>query len=106
MRQLIFNVKEQALDKNNKSTFGGIIAGTEGYLGAKFIFYGNAWSECKKAASFWVGDQEYAVLLDKYDSCLIPKEALKGDRFEVSLTGLKDGYVIKTNKIKVKQEVV
>ena len=106
MRQLIFNIKEQTLDKSKKTSFKGIVAGSAGYLGAKFMFYGNAWAGCKKAASFWVDEQEYGILLDKYDSCVIPKEALVGDRFEVSLTGLKDGYIIKTNKIEVRQEVV
>lgn len=106
MRQLLFNVKGQTLDKSNKSTFNGIVAGTSGYLAVKFIFYGNDWAGCTKAASFWIDDQEYGALLDKYDSCLIPKEALVGDRFEVSLTGMKDDYIIKTNKIEVRQEVV
>lgn len=106
MRQLLFNVKGQALDKSNKRTFNGIVAGTSGYLSVKFIFYGNDWAECTKAVSFWVNDQEYGVLLDKYDSCIIPKEALIGDRFEVSLTGMKDDYLITTNKIEIRQEVV
>lgn len=106
MRQLIFTVKEQTLEKNKKTSFNGIVAGTAGYLGAKFIFYGNAWSNCKKAASFWTNGVEYPVLLDDNSSCVIPKEILAGDRFEVSLTGLKEGYIIKTNRIEVTQEVV
>lgn len=106
MRQLLFTVKEQTLEKNKKSSFNGIVAGTAGYLGAKFIFYGNAWTDCQKAASFWVNDVEYAVLLDSNSSCVIPKEALLGDRFEVSLTGLKNDYIIKTNRVEITQEVV
>lgn len=106
MRILDFIVKGQSLTKNPDCDFGNIVAGTKGYLMARFQFYGNEWNGCKKAASFWVDDKEHAALLDENNSCVIPAEALVNDRFEVSLTGLKDGLLIKTTKVKVKQEVV
>ena len=106
MRILDFIVKGQSLTKNPDCDFGNIVAGTKGYLSARFQFYGNEWNGCKKAASFWVGDTEHAVLLDENNSCVIPAEVLINDRFEVSLTGLKDGLLIKTTKTKVKQEVI
>ena len=104
MRVLDFIVKGQSLIKNPDCDFGNIVAGTRGYLSARFQFYGNEWNTCKKAASFYLEDREFAVLLDENNSCLIPNEVLVSDRFEVSLTGLNDGLLIKTTKTKVKQE--
>lgn len=106
MRILDFIVKGQSLTKNPDCDFGNIVAGTRGYLSARFQFYGNEWNTCKKAASFYLEDREFAVLLDENNSCLIPNEVLVSDRFEVSLTGLKNEMLIKTTKVKVKQEVV
>lgn len=104
-RTLEFNVDGQRLMRRRDCDFSGIVAGSIGYLRAKFNFTLKGWYGCTKAASFWVGDKEYAVLLDKDDSCMIPSEALIGDRFEVSIMGAKTGYKIETTKVKVRQEV-
>jgi hypothetical protein len=85
--------------------FSGIVAGSVGYLRAKFHFTSREWARCTKAARFWCGDKEYAVLLDDDNSCDIPAEALKEDRFHVSVLGAKTGYRIETTKLKVRQEV-
>ena len=69
------------------------------------MFWGNDWRGCKVAASFWYDGKEYAVLLDDNNSCVIPAEALVGDRFEVSLTGARGTNLIKSTKVTVKQEV-
>lgn len=105
-RTLVFNVEQQRLTRNRECDFSGIVAGSVGYLRAKFNFPIKGWHGCTKAASFWVGEKdEYAVLLDKDDSCTIPAAALVKDKFYVSVMGAKTGYKIETNKIKVKQEV-
>lgn len=104
-RILQFDVDKQRIVRNKSCDFSGIVAGSKGYLYAKFFFVQEEWHECRKAASFWIDDQEYAVLLDENDSCEIPAEALTGDRFYVSVTILQDGRLIPTNKTKVKQEV-
>lgn len=107
-RTLEFEVKQQRLIKKRDCDFTNIVAGTVGYLKAKFYFSRSEWRGCKKAASFWVGDEEYAELLDANNTCIIPKEVLAGDRFYISITGLRPGtdYKIVTNKTKVKQEVL
>lgn len=106
MRTLEFKVDRQRLTKQPGCDFSNIVAKTTGYLHAKFNFSQNEWGGCKKAASFWIGSNEYPVLLDDNDSCVIPSEALVGDYFEVSVTGAKrDGYRISTNKFKIRQEV-
>ena len=104
MRTLEFNVNGQRLKKKSDCDFSGIVAGSVGYLRAKFYF-SKEWDGCKKAASFWREGLEYAVLLDENDSCLIDSTALTDDCFEVSVTGMRAGYNIKSGKVKVRQEV-
>lgn len=104
MRTLEFTVDCQKVRKKSDCDFSGIVAGSVGFLRAKFYF-SQEWSDCKKAASFWVESQEHSVILDENDSCTIPAEALSTERFEVSVTGAKRGYKITTNKTKVRQEV-
>lgn len=107
-RFLEFKVDKQRLMKKEDCDFSFIVAGSAGYLRAKFHF-SEEWAGCKKAASFWIGDVEHAALLDKNDECVIPKEALFGECFAVSVTGrggtTGDPYKISTNRIKVRQEV-
>jgi hypothetical protein len=104
MRTLSFTVNGQVLKKNTDCDFSGLVAGSSGYLRAKFIF-DSEWRDCNKAASFWVDGQEHAVLLDSLDACLVPDEALAGSQFEVSVTGVRDKFKIATTKTKVRQEV-
>lgn len=104
MRTLEFTVDCQKVRKKSDCDFSGLIAGSIGFLRAKFHF-SEEWKECRKAASFWVKGQEYAVLLDEDDSCMISPEALSSERFEVSVTGVRQGFKIVTNKTKVRQEV-
>lgn len=105
MRTLEFTVDCQKLRKKSDCDFSGIVAGSVGLLRARFDC-SNEWNGCKKAASFWVNNKEYAVMLDKKNCCDIPPEALTSDRFEVSLTGVKADYKITTTKTKVRQEVI
>ena len=106
MRILEFEVKGQTIEKREGSDFSGLVAGTDGYLQAKFIFKGNEWRECIKAASFFSDGVEYAAILDSNNTCVIPKEALTRRRFSVSITGIRKGFKIKTNRTDVKQEVM
>lgn len=104
-RILEFDVNKQRLIKKRSCDFSNIVAGSVGYLKAKFYFSQNEWAGCKKAASFWINEQEYARILDENDSCDIPPEVLTGYKFSVSVTGVRSDYKILTNKIKVRQEV-
>lgn len=104
MRILQFVADGQRLKKQTDCDFSGLVAGSEGYLRAKFTF-SDEWLGCKKAASFWVGSQEYAKLLDDDNSCVIPAEALIGALFEVSVVGAKPNYKISSTRTKVRQEV-
>lgn len=103
-RVLEFIVTGQKLSKKPGCDFSNLVAGSIGYLRAKFYF-SNEWSDCKKAASFWLNDKEHGVLLDDRDSCEIPPEVLTNRAFEVSVTGGRNGNLIPTAKIKVRQVV-
>lgn len=104
-RILEFDVIKQRITRRKTCDFTRIVAGSSGYLRAKFRFSQNEWRGCRKAASFWLGDEEHAVLLDKNDTCIIPAEVLTSDKFSVSVTGMRENYKITTNRTKVKQEV-
>ena len=104
IRTLEFEVKQQNLNKKRGCDFSRIVAGTSGYLRAKFYF-SEEWNGCAKVASFESSSVEgpQAILLDYEDSCDIPAEVLKADRFEVSVLGGKNNMRINTNKYKVRQ---
>lgn len=106
MRILEFNVVKQRLTKKQECDFGGLVAGSVGYLHAKFHFSENEWGNCTdKIARFWIDEQEHAERLDQNNCCVIPPEVLTGKKFEVSVLGVAPGYKLETNKIKVRQEV-
>lgn len=105
MRILEFNVNKQRLNKELTCDFSGLVAGSVGYLHAKFHFSGNEWNEYStKIARFWLGDEEYAQTLDENNSCVIPPEVLTGRKFEVSVLGAAPGK-LETNRIAVRQGV-
>lgn len=106
-RTLEFRADKQKLSKNPGCDFSNIVAGSTGYLRAKFYF-SEEWDGTMKAASFFSAEsEEHAVLLDENDECDIPAEVLSGKYFLVSMLGAKEPkYVLQTNKMKVKQEVI
>lgn len=103
MRLLEFKVDKQYLKKDPDCDFTKIVAGSKNYLKAHFTF-SEDWDGCKKAASFWRGKEEHAVLLMN-DECVIPEEVLVGMTFGVSVLGQKDDVQIPTNQTTVRQEV-
>lgn len=105
MRVLEFEIKGQRLLKKRTCNFSGLIAGSVGYLYAKFDFP-EEWSDCTvKIARFWIGEEEHAVTLDKDNCCQVPSKVVGNESFEVSVLGACSSYRIKTNKIKIRQEV-
>lgn len=110
MRTLDFVVDRQLMYKHPACDFNNLVAGSVGYLRAKFHF-SKEWDECnRKVARFWIGDREVPVLLDEEGSCNIPPEVLTGKVFKVKVVGAKvEGseaiFKIETMKVRVKQEV-
>lgn len=105
MRTLRFIVRAQGLSRDPACDFGGLVAGSAGYLKAYFALDA-AWKGCAVAASFWREGKEYAVPVAGGE-CEIPAEALCGPVFAVSLTGRRgDAYRISTGRAYVRQEVI
>lgn len=101
MRTLNFEINGQNLKKNGD--FTGLIIGSSGFLKCHADFSSD-WDQCLIAASFWVNEEEYPVILDDNNECLIPDEVTSNKKFSVSFTGVgADHYTITTNKIKVYQ---
>ena len=107
MRLLEFQVNQQSLRKLPGCDFSGIVAGSSGYLRAKFHF-AEDWNEYPKKAANFVGEGEHAhaVPLDENNECDIPTEVLTGSFFNVTVFGTNERQTITyTKEYKVKQEV-
>ena len=110
MRTLEFIVNKQRLLRKADCDFSHIVAGSVGYLKAKFKF-SQEWDGCNKAADFILKDPsgtlKHGVLLDGDNACDIPSDVLTGSEFYISVKGVKAGgrYQIETSEIRVKQEV-
>ena len=101
MRILEFNVNGTVISKNPKCNFEGLVKNS-GNLMAKFNF-SREWSGFKLAASFIKLGEEFPVLI-KNGTCLIPENAITWKEFSVQIVGVKDGEIIKTNKLIIVQE--
>lgn len=104
MRVLKFVVTGQSITVDPTCDTSGLVAGSVGYLHAEFNVDA-VWNGCKIAASFWNGVGESAAPVQNR-MCVIPAKALTEHSFSVSLTGVKPGYRIQTNKVKLFQEVL
>ena len=105
MRTLVFKVDGQKIYPNSLSEIGGLVAGTSGYIKARFLF-SEDWKGCAKAAAFNLvdGTEREPSALDKENSCLIPKAVLEYHEFDMKLLGRgTGGYVITTRPIRIKQ---
>ena len=104
VRTLVFNVKNQIIQKEPSCDFSGLVANTSGYLKAKFVL-SDAWDNCAKVAGFFSkDDQEFPpCVLDENNSCEIPSDALKYHEFKIRLYGKRDNYMITTQPITIKQ---
>ena len=72
VRQLIFTIKEQSM---YLTTRGKVVADSQGYLGAKFLF-SDDWAGTLKIAQFKRGNLFYSIMLDSNDECTVPWEVL------------------------------
>lgn len=101
MRTLKFIVEGQHIEKDPSCDFSGLVAGTEGYLQAKFSF-SEEWNGCGKIAEFRLHATAEPVSVKLVgDACAIPPEALIGKSFKVSVIGIRKGFRIQTNMVEV-----
>lgn len=103
MRVLDFIAGGQSLKRDPLCDFSGIVAGSRGYLQARFRFTKD-WAGCKKVAVFACKGVEYPVGL-KDNMCTIPEEALAGSSVQVYIVGQRGDYRITTDKTAFSQTV-
>lgn len=107
MRTLEFKVNRQIISKQPGCDFSGLVAGSNGYLRAKFNFNGPEWEGCEKSAGFWIGERRVNVPLDENDECDIPAQVLGETEFRVQAMGTRKfergRFSIDTNCYRVKQ---
>jgi hypothetical protein len=91
------------LEKDSSCDFSGLVAGTSGYLKAKFVF-SKEWNGFVKVAGFLSkDDKEFPpCVLSNENECYIPTEALKYHEFKIVLYGKKNNITITTRPIIVK----
>lgn len=104
MRLLRFCVVGQKLSRNPESDFTGLIRGSKGFLKCSFSL-SEEWKDCRVAASFWHYDKEIDAAPVIGGNCTIPDSVTDYRKFEVSLVGVRKGYRITTNRVKIEQEV-
>ena len=107
MRVLEFKVDRQTISKQPGCDFSGLVAGSNGYLRAKFNFVGPEWEGTDKLAAFWISDRKHGVALDENDECDIPSQVLVATEFRVQVIGRRKferaRFGIETNSYRVKQ---
>ena len=104
MRTLVFTVKNQIIQRDISCDFSGLVAGTSGYLKAKFTF-SESWNGCAKVVGFFLknGEELPPCTLSNDNTCVIPTEALKHHEFSIVLYGKNKSYTITTRPITIKQ---
>lgn len=105
MRTLKFNVIGQTITLAPECDVSNLVAGTNGYVQAKFTF-SHEWNGCVKVAAFYsnLGTEYPPQALKNGEVCDIPAEALKKSIFKVKVFGKKNEYKICTNKVTVHQK--
>ena len=105
MRILVFKVDGQTIYPNSLSDISGLVAGTSGYIKAKFLF-SDDWNRCAKVVAFnsLDGKEFEPKALDDENSCFVSSEALEYHEFEMKVLGKGKGdYTITTRPIRIKQ---
>lgn len=104
MRILDFEVNGQIITKKADCNFSNIVAGSEGYLQARFDF-SPEWDNCVKVAAFYYGRTEFPPqVIGEDNTCDIPAEALVNSMFHIQVIGQRKGYKISTNKVIIEQD--
>lgn len=104
MKTINFKVNGQRLSLEN-GLRGRVLAGTKGYLVAKFTF-SEDWDGFQKVAAFYDGDgHEYPRPLVS-NQCMVPDEVTDGVKFKVKVFGKQGNSMVFTDTETVRQRVV
>lgn len=105
MRTLKFIVNGQSIIQDPDCDFSNLVPGTTGYLRAQFKF-SNEWAGTDKVAGFYsvLGREFEPQVINPLNTCDIPVEALKGEKFKIQVFGLKGAdFKLTTDKVTVCQ---
>ena len=105
MRTLKFIVNGQNIEKDPDCDFDNLVPGTEGYVRAEFKF-SNEWAGTDKVAGFYsaMGREYPPRVLTPLNTCDIPAEALKCEKFKIQVFGLRGAdFKLTTDKVTVRQ---
>lgn len=101
MRILDFIVSGQTIKRDPSCDFTGLVAGSRGYVLARFRF-STDWAGCKKVVIFSGNGTERPTPLTN-NMCEIPAEVLTGTAVQVRAVGRRDGYQITTGTVAFSQ---
>lgn len=104
MKILDFNVVGQTITRDPLCDFSGLVAGSCGYLRARFHF-SNDWTGCKKVAIFSGRGEPRPVPL-VHNVCEIPAEALTGATVRVRVVGRRPGFALSTETVSFPQKTI
>ena len=102
MKILEFKIDGQTM---TVEPYGRVVAGSKGYLRARFSF-DPSWHGARKAVSFFEKDGTEHPVLMRVDECNVPDAVTDGSVFRVSVTGDSNGSRMSTNRVAIIQEVV
>ena len=105
MRTLKFIVNGQNIEKDPNCNFDNLVPGTEGYLQAEFKF-SSEWAGTDKVAGFYsnLGREFPPQVISASNTCKIPAEATKGEKFKVQVFGLRGAdFKLTTDRVVVCQ---
>jgi hypothetical protein len=106
MRELVFKVNGQSLEKDPECSFDGLIAGSSNYLSCRIIFEDPEYDHLEKIIEFITRDNSEFFQI-KEESINIPSWVTAKAYFKVRIHGvdLKKKTEIVTNTIYIQQEV-
>lgn len=104
MRVLRFIVTGQVLEPDPNCDFDGLFPGRDMDVEAEFEL-SSEWESMIKVAAFWsmLGKEYPPQVLDEYDTCVIPEEALSKPTFKVQLFGKGRSNALRTNTVTIYQ---
>lgn len=104
MRILRFIVEGQSIKPDPSCDFDGLFPGKNDDIQVEFEF-SHEWTDMVKVVGFWsmMGVEYSPQMLDEYDSCAIPIEALAKPAFKMQVFGKHRGGIFQTDKITIYQ---
>lgn len=101
VKYLDFIIVGQTIQRAPECDFSGLVAGSRGYLRARFRFSGD-WVGCRKVVIFSAKGKDYPAALIN-NTCEIPAEALTCELVKVRAVGRRDGFEISTGTVAFSQ---